>query len=386
MISPATLPRVRRLVSRILWLALGLTTVLRAQSGLPAPFDIDPTPEHPRSSEGSFVTLRSGRILFDYSQFTGGGQDFSPSAIAEISSDDQGKTWSAPKVVIPTAPYSNIMSVSFLRLADGRIARFYAVKTTKWLDCQPVVTFSSDEGATWTQPKRITQAPGYFVLNNDRVIQTKSGRLIVPTAFHRSRDTADDRSAWDDHGIAIWFVSDDAGATWKEAASWWGLPVVSGSGLQEPGVVQLKDDSLYSWCRTDVGYQYGMRSSDNGTTWSEPVQTTLSSPNSPASIKALPGTNTLMVVYNDHSGAVPKPEKANRRAPLVLRFSNDGAKSWSAPQVIESDLGGWYCYTAIHFTKDEVLLAYVAGNDQLGHLSRLRIRRIPLSALQLPKP
>ena len=123
----------------------------------------------------------------------------------------------------------------------------------------------------------------------------------------------------------------------------------------------------------------------DGVTWTPPLPTSLVSPNSPASIKLVPGTKTLMVVYNDHSGRVPAPKALNQRAPLVAAFSTDGAKSWIAPQVIEDDLTGWYCYTAIHFTNDAVLLAYVAGNEQLGHLSRLRIRRIPLAALHIPK-
>ena len=39
------------------------------------------------------------------------------------------------------------------------------------------------QGATWSAAKLILQAPGYFVLNNDRVIQTSKGGLIVPLAF-----------------------------------------------------------------------------------------------------------------------------------------------------------------------------------------------------------
>ncbi len=375
----------RRPLHLLLFLGLGLLPSLRAETGLPAPSDIDPSPLHPRNTEGAFATLRSGRIIFDYSQFSGGQEDHSPSAIAEIYSDDQGRTWSQPKVVIPTGAYQNIMSVSLLRLASGKLARFHAVKKTKWLDCHAVMSISTDEGLTWSEPKPIGDAPGYFVLNNDRVIQTASGRLILPLGYHRSRGTADDISSWDPHAITLWCYSDDEGATWKESANWWGLPVASGSGLQEPGVVQSPDGSIYSWSRTDQGVQYQFISHDNGETFSAPERTALMSPNSPASIKRLPNSDTLMVVYNDHSGKVPAPAEAKRRAPLVLAFSTDSAKTWGPSQVIEDDLGGWYCYTAIHFTDDAVLLAYVAGNDKIGHLSRLRIRRIPLAALHLPK-
>ena len=367
-------------------LSLGLLTTLRAATGLPAPHDIDPSPAHPRSTEGAFATLHSGRIIFDFSQFSGGQEDHSPSEIAEIYSDDQGRTWSAPKVVVPTGHYQNIMSVSFVRLASGKLLRFHAVKETKWLDCHAVMSVSTDEGVTWSAPKVVGDAPGYFVLNNDRIIQTASGRLIMPLGYHRSRGTADDVSSWDTRAITMWLYSDDEGATWKESTNWWGIPEASGSGLQEPGVVQTADGSIYSWSRTDTGVQYQFISRDNGLTFSAPERTALRSPNSPASIKRLPHSNTLMVVYNDHSGRVPAPTNPKRRAPLVVAFSTDNAKTWGAPQVIEDDLGGWYCYTAIHFTDDAVLLAYVAGNDQIGHLSRLRLRRIPLASLQLPKP
>jgi hypothetical protein len=47
--------------------------------------------------------------------------------------------------------------------------------------------------------------------------------------------------------------------------------------------------------------------------------------------------------------------------------------------LIESDFAHGYCYTAIHFTNDAVLLAYCAGDPDCGWvLSRTRIRRVPV--------
>jgi sialidase-1 len=376
-------------LSRVLALlvisSVGMVAPLGAASAVPGLHDLNPTSEHPRSTEGAFATLKSGRIIFAYSQFSGGQEDHSPSEIAEIHSDDQGRTWSKPRVVVPTGSYQNIMSVSFLRLASGKLVRFHCVKKTKWLDCHPVMSVSTDEGASWSEPKLVFDAPGYFVLNNDRVIQTASGRLIMPVGYHRTSGAADERASWDSRAIAMWYYSDDEGTTWKEASTWWGIPVVSESGLQEPGVVQLADGSLFGWARTDQRAQYQFSSKDDGLSWSAPVVSPLKSPNSPASIKRLPKSDTLMVVYNDHSGRVPAPKSPKQRSPLVAAFSTDGAKTWVAPQVIEEDLTGWYCYTAMHFTDDAVLLAYCAGNDEIGKLSRLRIRRVPLSSLQIPR-
>ena len=52
--------------------------------------------------------------------------------------------------------------------------------------------------------------------------------------------------------------------------------------------------------------------------------------------------------------------------------------------MIEDDPTGWYCYAAIHFVDDAMLLAYVAGDEKVGRLSRLRMRRVPLDFVELP--
>lgn len=86
-------------------------------------------------------------------------------------------------------------------------------------------------------------------------------------AFHRGLGGADGSGHTVDlRGIALWYYSDDDGVTWTESQTWWTLPVVSVTGLQEPGVVELADGSLLSWSRTDQGCQYESRSRDGGVT------------------------------------------------------------------------------------------------------------------------
>ena len=342
--------------------------------------NVEPTKENPRNSEGSFATLASGRIIFCYSQFYGGAADESPARIVRIHSDDQGRTWSVPEVIVENTSGKNVMSVSLLRLASGKLALFYCVKNS-WIDCRPHMRVSGDDGATWTEAKLVLAAPGYFVMNNDRVIQTTKGRIIIPLAFHRSRDTDPHSSkSFDARAIAMWIFSDDEGATWQESASWWAMPVRSGTGLQEPGVVELADGTLFSWSRTDQGAQYGFTSADAGKTWTPPFRTELKSPAGPASIKRLPGSVDLLALYNDHSGQFPFPPK--KRNPLVAAISSDGGKTWPQRKLIEGDPEGLYHYTAIHFTGDAVLLGYCAGDSKVGALNRLRIRRISLDSLR----
>ncbi len=346
--------------------------------------NLDPTPDNPRNSEGSFVALRSGRIAFYYTQFYGGLHDYSAARIVVIHSDDQGRTWSEPRAVIEKGDAENVMSVSLLRLASGKLAMFYVVKNNG-LDCGPHLRISGDEGETWSDARRVIDAPGYFVLNNDRVIQTSKRRIIVPVAFNRLIKRELDGRPGTQHlndirGIAMWFYSDDEGASWKEATTWWAMPLPSRRGLQEPGVVELADGSLFSWVRTDQGAQWGFRSQDGGVNWTPPEPTEMKSPVSPASIKRLPNSTSLLAIYNDHSGAFKFP--ANRRTPLIAAVSHDGGRTWPKRKMIEEDPEGWYCYTAMHFTADNaVLLAYCAGDLVVGRLARLRIRRIEQSWL-----
>ncbi len=344
-------------------------------------WNVNASPEHQRNTEGAFITLKSGRIALYYSQFESGKEDYSRGSVAEVHSDDQGLSWSSPRVVFPHGDFLNAGSVSLLRLADGRIAILYAVKRSN-LDCRPLIRFSDDETATWSEPRNIIDAPGYFVVNNDRLIQTRSGRLIVPAAFHRALVPVDrGATTVDSRAITLWYLSDDAGRTWRQSETWWSIPVRSESGLQEPGVVELADGTLFSWARTDRGCEYAFRSTDGGTTWSAPVPTDLKSPLSPASIKRLPGSDALLAIYDDHSGRFPFDP--SRRAPLVAAVSRDGGRTWGLQRVLEGATMNWYCYTSIHFTGGHALLAYWVKDDKLtpetiakGRMGRLRIRRV----------
>ena len=341
--------------------------------------DIAPSAEYPRNSEGAFVTLGDGAIFYAYSQFYGGTDDGSKARIVAIESRDGGKTWSnPPRTVVENTGAQNVMSVSLLRLKNGEIALFYLVKNSDH-DLKPWAAFSSDEAKTWTGKVQMVSAYGYFVMNNDRVIQLSSGRLVAPVSFHRPT-VQNGALANDGRGIAMWYLSDDNGRSWRESDYWWAMPEPDlEAGMQEPGVVELADGSLFSWARTNTGVQYGFRSTDGGKTFSPPERTSLVSPVSPASIKRIPGSSDLLAVYNDHSGRFPFTK--GHRTPLVAAISRDGGKTWPVARVIEGDPDGHFCYTAIHFVGKDVLLGYCAGSltDKSRYgLNPHRIRKVSM--------
>lgn len=373
---------------------------------------LDPSPTNARNSEATFVTLKSGWILLAWSKFIGANHsDFGAGVIAARWSDDGGRTWSTTdRVLVKKDPKAtNVMSPSLLRLRDGRIALLY-LRKEGMTTCIPWVCFSSDEAETFSKPVRVIYAPGYYVVNNDRLIQLRSGRLIMPISQHRQRgpwelrpmkplpgDTATAyprglEPYFSNPGIILFYFSDDGGKTWLESRQSFYYCSPEGSGLQEPGIIELKDRTLWCWQRTgDIGSekrgyrQWEAFSKDGGQTWSDVKPSQFISPCSPMQVKRIPRTGHLFAVWNDHSGRfkVPKPKPISwGRTPLVCAISKDGGKTWRSHKLLESAPDHGFCYPAVHFTDEAVLLSYNAGGaSSQDCLDTQRVRRITYDEL-----
>ena len=327
---------------------------------------LPPKEGNPRNSEGDFIQLKDGRLFFVYSHFTGGGEDHDRAYLAGRYSSDGGETWTAEDVpVLANEGGMNVMSVSLLRLGKGDIALFYARKNA--LDDNRIyMRTSADEAKTWGEPRLCIAPAGYYVLNNDRVVQLRNGRLVMPVARHNVPG-----GEWSSRGVAMCFLSDDEGNTWRTGKTELQGQAESKSGLQEPLVVELKDNRLMMLCRTDQGSQYRSYSSDSGENWAPAEPTNIRSPLSPASVERLPKTGDLLMVWNDHSN-VDESLRA-KRTPFNVAISRDEGQTWVNVKTLENDPDGWYCYTAITFWQDRILLGHCAGGKTVGRLNRTQI-------------
>lgn len=327
---------------------------------------------NPRNSEGSFIGLKDGRILYVYSRFEGSSSDHAPARLMGRFSADGGKTWTkSDQLIIDKEGDMNVMSVSLLRLKNGNIALLYARKNSID-DCIPQIRISRDEGKSWSSPRAvITDKSGYFVVNNDRVIQLTGGRMLVPVSLHKTATTK-----WDNRGVLRCYYSDDNGQSWKSGQS-----VLSPDSVitQEPGVVELGDQRVMMIIRASGGRQYQAFSSDLGITWSKAVPSGLRSPISPASVKRIPGSTDLLAVTNNNGEYGPGYHKS-KRTPLTASISKDNGITWQAITDIENNPDETYAYTAIHFQKDHVLFAYYVKPDNDPGYS-VKIKRFSLKAL-----
>ena len=319
-------------------------------------------PDNMRNSEGDLIELKDGRILLVYCHFTGGYGDHSTAHLAGRFSSDKGRHWTEEDVVIlPNEGGMNVMCPSLLRLQNGQIALFYLRKDSPG-NCHLYMRTSSDEAKTWSESTCcMPDAPGYFVVNNDRVIQLAAGRIVVPAASG---------------GWATSFMSDDNGKTWirskTRAKSWAG----GNGGLQEPAVVELKDGRLFMVSRTALGRQYGCWSSDAGQTWTSPAKPlNIISPRDPCAIERIPKTGHLLLIWVDHAQAplsLLGGYFGGRATPLHAAISRDEGLTWENVKAIESDPEGWYVYPAICFVGDRVLLTYCAGNHPY-HMAKSQV-------------
>jgi hypothetical protein len=336
------------------------------------------SPSNRRNSEGDFLRLKDGRWLFIYTHFTNGAKDDSKAFLASRESLDGGKTWSDnDRMIVANEGGFNVMSVSLVRLNSDEIGLFYLRKNSLQ-DCRPVLRRSRDEGQTWSDAQEcITDEVGYYVLNNNRVVRLASGRLVMPTALHKF----DGKRL--QPGRVIIYLSDDSGTTWHRSRT-----ILDGdaAGAQinfmEPGVVETSSGRLLMVIRTKLGRQYLSESNDRGDTWSTPRPSELLSPDAPSSIVRIPNTNDLLAIWNDHDG---QPESYRRRqppirTPLTAAISHDGGATWVNHKLIENQPGHTYCYTAIAFVGDRVLLGYCATPAPRG-LENLQISSFALQNL-----
>ena len=344
--------------------------------------DIPPSSGNPRNSEGAFVTLNDGRILFIYSKFVGNSdRDHAETHLMKILSSDGGNTWTAPECIFTSEQHGalNIMSVSLMRMRNGDVGLFYLVRKSFW-DMRPVLRRSADEGETWSEPVICSPRMGYFVLNNDRATRLSDGRIVLPVAEHHFPLTDGKEMPHISRAATTFFYSSDDGHTWSESAEMVTLSGVrSWTGLQEPGIVERRNGVLWGHARTDLGRHYEFFSMNGGNNWTPPAPSRFTGPWSPLCIKRMPDEK-LFAVWN------PVPDYETRqvmpntqgRTPLVCATSSDDGLSWSRAKIIEDDPCSGFCYTAIHFTDDGILLAYCAGHGTKdgNNLNRLRITKL----------
>jgi sialidase-1 len=320
-----------------------------------------------RKTEAAMIQLRDGTLLLAYTEFyTVSPEDDSPARIRGKHSRDLGKTWSEPFTIVENTAGMNVMSVSLLRLDNGELALVYMFKESHE-DCSVLLRRSRDEGRTFGDPVSITPRKSFWVMNNDRLVQLRSGRLLAPC--QRLDNWPKVR-----HSLTIVLYSDDRGSTWRESE----LVDIrnNNDGADEPGVVELAGGRIMMYFRTDLGSVYQCFSSDSGASWSKPEPAKLEAPVSPAIIKRIPSTGHLLIVWNH---TLPHRRGGHTdRFPLTAAISRDEARTWERIRDVETDVRYTYAYPSLTFIGNRVLVTYWSARDWAWWVS-LKLKSLPVS-------
>ena len=157
-------------------LLLALSVAVLAASadpaqGLKVALELKPGPDNPRNSEGAFMPLKDGLVMFAYSRYYGNSaHDHASADIAARYSSDRGETWSVQQPSWLRAPCS---PASIKRLPTGDLLVVWNDYESR-LDPKrkgghdgrrtPLsVAISRDDGITWQGAHNIEDDPkGHF--------------------------------------------------------------------------------------------------------------------------------------------------------------------------------------------------------------------------------
>lgn len=330
------------------------------------------TPKNPRYTEGSVIALKDGSLLFATTEFQNSGSDFAKAHIVGRTSRDGGRTWGEKRVLQTNTGGLNVMSVTLRRLGSesaagkpGSIAMFYLQKNS-FNDLDLLVRFSTDDAATFGEPTLVTTDDGYHVVNNDRVTQLSSGRLLVPAA-----STADVRKV--NHFVSHSYISDDDGRTWRNGRGHVDAPK---RGAMEPEVIELRDGRVLMIVRTQLGYIGKSYSSDGGDTWTKLESLGVKAPEAPSTLRRIPSTGDLLLVWNDTF--VPGAGHGGKRTPLTTAVSSDEGMTWRTVGNLESNAKRTFSYPSLTFVGERAIMSYWESAESGSELS-CRFRSLPVS-------
>lgn len=352
-------------------------------------FDIAPTNDNPRNSEGAFLRSPDGDILFAYSSYSGGdNSDGAPCDIALIRSSDEGETWSEPVIIVRAKDFGvkNIMSVSGVVQNDGSLGFYFMIKENN--GCSTLGRTLSSDGVNFTASRcKVNAISAYYIVNNDRIIRLSDGRLAAPTAWVSPSHDEAGNLMYDCNWACGALVSEDDGATFTRSEGF----VVSAThlnqttGLQEPGMLELKNGVVWMYMRTNYGWQYESYSIYAFDSFTAPEPSKFSSLCSPMKVARHPD-DTLYAIYNPipSYNERPKTPWGWGRTPIVIKKSTDDGRTWGDYTVIEGDEMRGYCYPAVFFTNDGcALIGYCRGGEEDKIcLARLGITKMSLDEVK----
>ena len=249
-----------------------------------------------------------------------------------ITSNDDGKTWSAPKLVLDPPGDVRAYDSTLWHDPKGRMWLFWAQSSHKWDGRSGVwamhTSSSKDERPRWSAPRRLCDG---IMMNKPTVL--KNGDWLLPVSVWAQKP-GDGTRPEHRHDLgkmvgANAFVSRDQGETFTHL----GQTRAADSIFDEHSIVERRDGSLWMLLRTKSGIAESV-STDGGKTWTPAQPSAIQHVNSRFFIRRLNSGSLLLVRHN--------PPDRKTRSHLMAYLSDDDGKTWSAGMMLDGRAGVSY--------------------------------------------
>lgn len=278
------------------------------------------------------ATLSDGRMLAVWCNWPSEGCH-----IVGAFSEDSGKTWGEPSVLIQTPTGrdydpSILVSGKKIFVTSTTLPPNTAIRTsTTWC------TRSDDNGKTWSELYEIPMNHRYTCGKAHRGIRLKSGTLLMGYSWDVVCEKGEELTSEGDMVLRAGVMrSVDDGKTWQNGGDTFAEyeKVHEGAvrGTDEPGLAELPDGSVFMLMRTGGRNPWEARSDDEGRTWKDIKPSPLTGCNAPAALcdfTSEQGKGVLCVWDNGIA-----------RYPLCATVSFDGARTWSRPKDVAGPTEG----------------------------------------------
>jgi len=315
----------------------------------------------------------AGRI---WAAWVAGGD--SPIAfMVAATSDDNGGTWSKPRLVIDSQakhlPLPRSVIVGNLWTDPLGRLWFFFDQTMNHFDGRSglwaaVCENPDAEQPVWSAPRRLWHGSA---LNKPTVLSNGEWMLPVQLLQYAGRGPFAQANLFpelDPYRGANVFVSADQGATWQRR----GHVVLPNPNWHEHMIVERKDGSLWMLARTSKGL-FQSTSTDLGRTWSEPSPSPINHPVARFHLRTLASGHILLVKHGDtidtHEG----------RSKLKAFLSDDDGFTWRGGLLLDERKGISYpdgfqtpdgtiyiSYDRNRSTDGEILMARFTEEEVLG--------------------
>jgi predicted neuraminidase len=249
------------------------------------------------------------------------------------TSDNDGATWSQPRLVIdptdpPNAPQRRALVGNLWIDPQGKLWLFFD-QSLGYFDGRDGDWYTTCENPdadepVWSRPVRLADG---CTLNKPTVLA--NGDWLLPVALW-TRDHIKPDSLQDAHHeldairMANVFASNDHGKTWSRR----GGVAFPESEFDEHMIVELRDARLWMLARTKKGISESF-STDQGATWTGPQPSAIQNPSARFFIRRLASGNLLLVKNGPIESRLP------RRSNLTAYLSSDDGHTWSKSLVID---------------------------------------------------